>query len=270
MEKVRVVSGRGARMSARVWGSGPSVLLLHGIPGSAHEWHGVGGKLAGRYRVILPDLIGFGESSRSDDIEELWTEAQADALEALLDELGAEEFILAVHDYGGPIGLTLLQRNQSRVRRLVIGASNLFADTPIPFPLSGIFLPIVGGVWSRLLFSKPALGAMARFGSRGRADVRKAVGDDRQARAIATIFGSALRELEARYAPVQRFLSEISVPTEVLWGTNDPFFSSEQGKRTARAIPGARLILLDGAGHFLPEERPDAYVAAIEGASNGR
>jgi pimeloyl-ACP methyl ester carboxylesterase len=220
--------------------------------------------------VVLPDLIGFGDSTRSDDIEELWTEAQADALEALLDELRVENFSLAVHDYGGPVGLALLQRDQSRVSRLVIGASNLFADTPIPFPLSGIFLPVVGGVWSRLLFSKPALGAMVRFGSRGKANSRKALGDGEQARAIATIFGSALRELEARYAPVQQFLSEITVPTEVLWGTKDPFFSAEQGKRTAREIPGASLTLLEGAGHFLPEERPEAYVAAIEGACNGR
>jgi pimeloyl-ACP methyl ester carboxylesterase len=53
------------------------------------------------------------------------------------------------------------------------------------------------------------------------------------------------------------------MPTMVIWGDHDPFFSVAQGQRTASAIPGARFVLFEGAGHFLPEERPHAFADQI-------
>ncbi len=90
------------------------------------------------------------------------------------------------------------------------------------------------------------------------------VGDGRQARTIRAIFEHSLRNLREVYTPLEAVLSQLDVPTAVLWGDRDPFFNVDHGRRTADAIAGATFSVLPGAGHFLPGERPDAYVAAIE------
>lgn len=230
---------------------GPLVLLLHGIPGSGTGWRPVAELLATRHRVLVPDLVGFGRSRRSDRIEELWADAQAEALEHVLEEPA----VVAGHDFGGPVALHLYARRPDLFRRLVLMATNGFADTPLPLPIRSVTWPLAGIPAERLLMSGPGL----RLVARGHADV----GDARQVRATRRIFATALRELRARYEPVQATLSRVRVPSTVLWGERDPFFPVDQGERLAAAIPGADLRVLPGAGHFLPSERPAEVAAAI-------
>ncbi len=230
---------------------GPLVVLLHGIPGSAVGWTKVAELLARDHRVMVPDLIGFGRSPRAERIEELWADAQAQALAPLI----AEPAIVAGHDYGGPVALTLYRSRPDLFRRLVLMATNGFADTPIPLPIRAVTWPLVGRAAERILMSGPGL----RLVARGHADV----GDAAQVRATRRIFASALRELRARYGPIQATLREVRIPATVLWGDRDPFFSLEQGERLAAAIPHGELRVLNGAGHFLPAERPIDVAAAI-------
>ena len=98
---------------------------------------------------------------------------------------------------------------------------------------------------------------------RVRVDPAGAVGDRDQARAIATIFQASLLRLRELYQPIEDALRSVAVPSFVAWGDHDPFFSVEQGRRTAGAIAGSRFELLAGAGHFLPEERPEAIASLI-------
>lgn len=252
-------------MTARVTGRGKPVLLVHGIPGSAQAWNKVAAKLSSSHRVIVPDLIGFGASSRSVAIEDLWADRQAELLETLLSGAGTPRLSIVAHDFGGPVVLTLLARRPDLAERLVLASTNVFTDTPVPFPLSGIFLPVVGSAWARLLFSARMLRLMARMASKGRADAEAAVGDAKQARAIGVIFEFALRELGTRYEPIERSLAGLRAPTTVLWGSDDLILPVKQGARTAASIPGAKLIVLEGAGHFLPEERPDAFLDLLRG-----
>ena len=255
-------------ISAEVAGSGPDVLLLHGIPGSSAVWRGVAERLSARHRAIAPDLVGFGESARTRDVRELWADAQADAVLALLDDLGATRVLLVGHDYGGPVAAHLLAKAPGRFAAVLLASTNAFGDTPIEFPLSGIFWPGVGRLWARLLFSAPSLRMMLRQGAgRGspRLDPDDHVGDPAQALAIRAIFETALRELAPRYAPVTAALGAVRVPARVVWGEKDPLFPLPQARRTAALLPGADLLLLAGAGHFLPGERPAELAEAIEG-----
>ena len=64
-------------------------------------------------------------------------------------------------------------------------------------------------------------------------------------------------------APLAATLPAVDAPTLVAWGDRDPFFGVAQARRTAAAVPGARLVLYRGAGHFLPEERPAELAADI-------
>jgi pimeloyl-ACP methyl ester carboxylesterase len=257
----------GSWIAADVTGGGQTVLLLHGIPGVGASWHGVSRLLSARYRLVVPDLIGFGASARTDDLDALWADAQAGAVVALLDDLGVDDALVVGHDFGGPVAAHLVAQAPARVAGLVLAATNAFGDTPIPFPLSGIRWPGLGRTWERLIFSAPSLRMMVKQGIGGRAlelDPRLYVGDRDQTRAIRIIFTAALRELARRYGPITELLGRVAVPTRVVWGDRDPFFPVAQAHRTAALIPGARTTVLPGAGHFLPAERPAELAAEIE------
>ena len=242
-------------------GDGEPVVLLHGIPGSGAIWEAVTRRLT--QRVVVPDLIGFGRSPRAVGIDDLDPVAQVTALEQALAGAGVGRAVFAAHDYGVPVALTLYGRRPDLFAGLVLAAGNAFTDTPIPLPIRAVTWPLVGGIAGRLLFSGPSLALMLRQGSTVALDRERYLGDDAQRRAIAAIFTAALRELERRYAELEAVLTRVDVPTVVIWGDEDPFFPLREGERLAAAIRGARLRVVEGRGHFLPEEAPVALADAI-------
>jgi pimeloyl-ACP methyl ester carboxylesterase len=239
-------------------GDGPAVVLLHGIPGSAASWHETAARLPDCLDVIVPDLLGFGASSRPTTLPQLHLEAQAAALAALLDELAVRHATVVGHDFGAPVAVTLVGRRAELVASLGVLAGNVFANAPIPFPLAAVTWPMVSQPAARLLFSRSSLTMMLRLGT-GNPPVgldREAhLGDRGQQRSIATIFRGSLRRLGELYAPVEAVLPRVNVPTLVAWGDRDPFFPLSHGQRSARAL-GTELRVHAGAGHFLPQERP--------------
>jgi len=268
----RVDTSAGA-MAVSDRGTGPAVVLLHGIPGAAVGWEAVADGLVARgCRVLAPDLLGFGASDRPVEASSLWLEAQAVALREVLAARGVDQAIVVGHDYGVPIAVTLAAESAGSVTGLVLAAGNVFTDTPIPLPLRALTLPVAGAAVARVALSGPALRMMLRVGmGRPRADLDPAalVGDRAQQHASRTIFSTALRELPRRYARVEASLPQLDVPTRVLWGDRDPFFPVAEGHRVAAAIPGARLEILADAGHFLPAERPVSLVAATDDLLSG-
>lgn len=247
-------------MAYRRGGSGPTVVLLHGIPGQGRAWERVHAELEGKFDVVVPDLIGFGDSDRPSKptIENVGPAAQAARVAELLDELAVPPATVVGHDFGAPVGVLLAATGPDRVAALSLLAGNTFGDTPIPFPLSLSTVPVIGGLFSRLLFSTPSLMFMLRRATGpGTAppDANVYLGDRGQRRTIATIFSGALTQLAELYAPVTAALEDIEVPVFVGWGDRDPFFPLEHGERTAAAA-NAPLRVFPGAGHFLPHERP--------------
>lgn len=227
------------------------MVLIHGIPGAAASWTGVARQLAADCDVVVPDLLGFGRSPRTQD---LMAHAQASALLSALREAGIARAMIVGHDFGGPIALEILRRAPEKVTGVALIAANLFPDTPVPFPLSTVRAPIIGDLMARVLFSRLALHAMVRaYGGTHLGD----------AASIRAIFTRSLQHLTELYAEYPSTLRSIAVPAAVLWGTRDPFFPVSQARRTADLIPDAELVLLDGAGHFLPEQRPEEVADAI-------
>ena len=267
MFTTKVIPIRAGHLAIRTAGEGPLILLLHGIPGSSAVWERVQIGLAEHgFRSWAPDLLGFGDSSRPTDPEALWLESQAQAVAEALVSADASPVVVLAHDYGVPVSITLAQRAPDRVPARVLAAGNVFTDTPIPVPLRVLEVSGIGRAFARVALSGPALGMMLRQGSgtpRPAFDRGAYLGDRRQQQAIREIFTMALRDLEVRYAPVERMLPQLYIPTTVLWGDRDPFFPVQEAERVVAAIPGATLELLKGAGHFLPAERPDAFVRAV-------
>lgn len=252
-------------MAYRRSGDGPTVVLLHGIPGSAAGWSRVVEQLGPGVDVVLPDLLGFGRSRRPSRLEDLHVRAQADAVVALVDELGLDAFVLVGHDFGGPVAVAVAGRCGARVSGLLVASANVFPDTPVPFPLNLTRLPLIGSAVDLVLFSRPSLWMVLRRGTGGGSpppDPATYVGDAGQQRSIATIFGGSLRRLATLYAPVEETLRGLSCPVAVVWGDADPFFPPDQARRTAEAAR-ATLTMLPGAGHFLPHERPAELASSV-------
>jgi len=248
------------RMQCQRRGKGPTVVLVHGIPGRGSAWDRVVEELAPSFDVITVDLLGFGSSDGFErpTIENVGPSAQAAALADLLDALEVRSATIVGHDFGAPIGVLLASSRPDLVAGLALLAGNTFPDTPIPFPLSVTTLPVLGPLVAHVLFSRPSLALMLRRGvgdGSGSPNAQVYLGDDRQQRTIAAIFSGALTRLAETYAPVAAALGALELPVLVVWGDRDPFFSVEQGRRTATAARGT-LQVLDGAGHFLPHERP--------------
>ncbi len=185
-------------------------------------------------------------------------EAQAAQLGALLDTLGIDELVLGVHDFGGPVGLTLLRMfPKLRVQALVVTPTNFFTDTYVPPVLRLASVPVLGtlfykmiagnSVGLRLMYraaNKQGLSAPTDHLTSGAVDLTR------------KIFQRSLADLHGSYRDVESMLPRIRIPTLVLWGDSDPFFSVAVGERTAKAISGARLHVLTETGHFVPEEQP--------------
>ena len=245
-------------------GEGPTMVLLHGIPGSSASWDPLVQAFGAGPRLLIPDLVGFGGSDRTDDIRSLHAAGQAEALAPALAPLLGERPVLVGHDFGGPVAIELIARLPGRFSALVLVSTNVLADTPIPFPLSLVNAPLMGNLAARLLFSRLSLRMMYRQGSKRRKlDSRNGVGDSAQARAIATIFCESLRHLPEIYGPLERALANIDLPALVVWGDSDPFFGVDRAERTVAALRNATMRVVDYCGHFLPEEAPEELAAAI-------
>jgi pimeloyl-ACP methyl ester carboxylesterase len=236
-------------------------LLIHGIPGSAAVWEPVAARLrAAHHTVLAPSLVGFDGGPLPGDGDDLLAPSQARHLGTVVASSGPDPLVVAAHDFGGPVAAHVVAAVPERVAAMAVFATNAFPDTPVPFPLATVTWPVVGPVAQRLLFCRSSLAMMVRQGvghPRLRLDLDRYIGDRRRRAAIATIFAASLRRMEELYAPVEAAFRSVDVPVLVGWGDRDPFFPLAVGRRTAALFPNARFRIYDGAGHFLPEERPD-------------
>jgi len=249
--------------------TGPPLLLLHGIPGSSHAWEEVGATLgASGFRVLIPDLLGFGGSD--EPTGDGYMEEQASGLYSLLTELGIRQPYIGAHDFGGPVALTLLRLFPSvQPRGLLLSATNTFTDTPIPFPLRSAKVPLLGRIVFRAM-------AGSRFGGRmmySQAFRNKSPASreryerhltPRGLRRTAWIFRTSLADLPKHYAAVEAQLARIECRTLIVWGDRDPFFPVDVAQRMHRSIPGSELVVLENTGHFVPEERPERIAAEMK------
>lgn len=274
--EVRRLSVRvdGARVSC--WESGPPeaepVLLLHGYPANHHCWRHQFAPLARRYRVIAPDLLGWGESERPRHLRFDY-ESEVARVGGLLDALEVDAVNLVAHDYGGYLGLGFTQAHAARVRRLAILNSRA-QSTFVPywyavFGMVGLADRTPG---LRALAARLPLGAVNRNALRPL--VRRGVVDD----ATLESYVGWMDTLEGRRwllhffgdyrvaarTELRRHLGEVRCPTAIIWGRDDRYLRPAIATELAERIPRAELTMLDGAGHFVMEEAPERVTAALE------
>src|SRR5919198_2147354 len=241
-----------------------SVLCVHGYPESSYMWRSLLEACADAgWRAVAPDLPGYGDSPSAPP--HTWERA-VDALERFHRALGLGPVVLVVHDWGGLIGLRWACDRPGRLRALAISDTGFFADgkwhgLAQAMRTEGQGEEIVGamtraGFGAMLAQVAPGIDAAAID------EYFKAFTDDVRRRGQLELYRSGDFE---KLRPYEGRLAALGVPALLLWGEDDPFAPVAGAHRFAAELPGARLEVLAGTGHFLFDEAPADSARAMVG-----
>jgi pimeloyl-ACP methyl ester carboxylesterase len=272
MSHVEEIVLHGHRVSFRRAGSGPCIVLLHGITGSSRTWDEVIAPLAQRHTVIAPDLLGHGESAKPRGDYSLG--AYASGVRDLLIALDIDKATVVGHSLGGGVAMQFAYQFPERMDRLVLVSSGGLGEE-VHLLLRAATLPAAEYVLP-LLCAQPLRDAGATVARLvGRAGLRPGNDLEEMARGFAS-----LGDMEARQAFVhtvraimdiggQRisardrlYLAE-SVPTLLIWGERDRMIPASHGRAAHEAMPGSRCIVYERAGHFPHRDHPWRFAADL-------
>ncbi len=268
---LRQVRLHGHDVVYREAGEGPVVLLLHGIAGSSRAWREVLPDLARDHRVIAPDLLGHGESAKPEGDYSLG--AFASGLRDLLGVLDVERATLVGQSFGGGVAMQLAYQHPELCERLVLvdsgglGREVSLLLRAITLPGADLVLPAVfprfvkerGDQVSRFLLRRGIRSGRAAemwlaYRSLTESDNRRAF--VRTMRSVIDPGGQSVSALDRLYLAA-------AVPTLIVWGADDPIIPVSHARAAHEAIPGSRLEILDGVGHFPHVEDPPRFVAVL-------
>ena len=265
----RYVEARGLRVHVAEAGNGPPLVLQHGWPQHWYAWHAILPALAERFRVICPDMRGFG-----------WTDAPADGYDkdglaedllAVCDALGIERFSLAGHDWGGYVSFIVAMRWPERVERLVLlNTGHGFVKVDLRLLRAQL------GFWYMPIIGTPVLGpALVRRGAIVRAIVRWAhpggvpwddaswemylasLRERARARATQRLYGRFVAREFPRVLLGRWKRERLTVPTLFLHGAADRILRPDFLRGYERYADDLRLEMLAGAGHFVCDAEPE-------------
>ena len=238
---------------------GPPLLLVMGMGFSSRAWHTLPELLAEDFRVVVFDNCGTGRSSGPPRLYR--THRMADDAVAVLDALGLDQVFVFGISMGGMIAQELALRHRQRVRALALGATfagHLRSTKPPVGVAFELLRAVVRG-------ERLAPEHLARLLVSPEYFARDREGFERWMRTVESVRGPvALRQMMAVIAhETRRRLPRLDVPTLVVTGDADRLVPPSNSHELARLIPGARLLVLHGAGHVFPVERPAETVVAL-------
>jgi pimeloyl-ACP methyl ester carboxylesterase len=257
----------------RIAGDGPPLLLIHGIGDSSSTWLSVMPALARSHLVIAPDLLGHGESDKPR--ADYSVAAYANGMRDLLGVLGVDRVSLVGHSLGGGVAMQFAYQFPEHTERLVLVGSGGVGRQVTPV-LRAVSLPGAALMLSALKFP------MARLQT---AVVLKLLelldtGLGRDAHDL-TRMVDALPDATARAAFIRTLRAVVDwrgqvvtmldrcyltsgMPTLLVWGTRDQVLPIHHGLTAQAAMPGSRLELFEGAGHFPFHADPQRFVDVLE------
>ena len=262
----------GRRVIYRVAGSGPPVVLIHGMLNSSSHWRAVAQSLAREYTVIAPDLIGHGDSAAPRGDYSLG--AHASSIRDLLAAIGIDRASIVGHSLGGGVAMQFFYQFPQRTERLVLISSGGLGHEVSPM-LRTAALPGVSALLS-LTIHQSLTGALRNTGRRlSQREVRLGVymqalaralrplenGDARQAflqtlRAVIDVHGQRVSATDRLYL-LER------MPTMIVWGERDNTIPLQHGREAHEAIPHSYFKTLEKAAHFPHLEDPEGLSDAL-------
>jgi len=264
-------------------GRGPSVLLLHGWPGDRTDYRDVAPLVSAAADVVVPDLRGFGESDkhRADPASQYSAAAQARSIAGLITELGLGRAVIAGYDIGSRIAQAVAHDRPDLVSALVIAP-------PLPGIGERILAPRAQrefwyqsfhqlALCTELIDGRPdAVGAYLRHFWTHWSGPDFELTDDHLRHLVAVYgapgaFAASIAWYRAGAVSVATSLAEraprpedrIAAPATVLWPEHDPLFPRDWSDRLGEFFGEARLVHLDGIGHFSPREAAGDFASAV-------
>ncbi|NKY18093.1 alpha/beta hydrolase [Tsukamurella spumae] len=262
----------GHRRAYRTGGSGPALLLIHGMADNSSTFEPLFERLAEHYTVIAPDLLGHGDSDRPRADYSL--PAFANAMRDLLLYLGVERATLVGHSLGGGIAGQFTYQFPEMVERLVFVNTGGVTRSVSPV-LRAVSLP-----FSELAIRSLALPGVlpatnAALGLLGQVPLKLFVDNAECARVLTGLphagtpraFARTLRAVVDPSGQVVTMLDRTyiadSVPVLVVWGSDDPIIPVDHAHLLHAALPASRLEVFDGAGHFPFRTDPERFLRVL-------
>jgi len=254
----------------------PVILLLHGYPTSSHMFRELIPRLAGKYRVIAPDLPGFGFTTVPAERKYKYTfDALAKTVEAFLDALGLKRYAIYIFDYGAPTGLRLAVAHPERVTAIISQNGNAYEEG-------------LGDAWDpiKAYWKEPTQehrDALRQFltleatkwqYTHGVADPESVAPESYTLDAV-LLERPGMAEIQldlflnyasnvALYPAFQEYFRKAQPPLLAIWGKNDPFFIPAGAAAFRRDNPNAVVTMLD-TGHFALETHVEEIASEIDG-----
>ena len=237
-------------------GSGPTVILLHGLGGSWQSWHFNIAPLAEKYRVIVPDQIGFGKSDKP--LVNYRIRTYVDFLDEFCKELKIERATLVGNSMGGWIAAMFTAAFPDRVDKLVLVDAAGYTppkdlDTRLLFSLNPTTKEETKVLLAKVFYSKALQTDLAIKQS---VAARLAAGD-----------GYTIKSITESIIRGEDFLDDavknIRRPTLIVWGREDGLVALAEGQRFNKDIAGSKLIVFDQCGHVPNIEKATEFNAAV-------
>jgi pimeloyl-ACP methyl ester carboxylesterase len=265
----------GYRRAYRVAGSGPVLLLIHGIGDNSTTWSTVQTQLAQRFTVIAPDLLGHGKSDKPR--ADYSVAAYANGMRDLLSVLDVEKVTVVGHSLGGGVAMQFAYQFPQLVERLIlVGAGGVTKDVNVALRIASLPLGTEALALLRLPLALPALQLAGRIGGtllgstglgRDIPDMLRILADLPEPTASAA-FARTLRAVVDWRGQVVTMLDRCylteSVPVQLIWGSKDSVIPVEHARMAHAAMPGAQLEIFEGSGHFPFHDDPDRFVHLVE------
>lgn len=238
----------GVKTFYQTFGEGKTFLILHGWGSNSGRWDTVAEKISEKgFRVIVPDLPGFG---KSEVLSEPWTANRYISwLENFVRELNLEEFYLAGHSFGGALSVKFAIKYPQKVKKLFLIAAAFVRKKTIKKQVLGR-LSKIAKLFSFLPFYSLAQRAFYKF----------VVGSSDYLRAEGVMRGTFLN---VTTDDLSQFVGFVRVPTIIIWGNEDDSTLIDDAYFMEEKIRGSKLFVIDGAGHNLHRESPDILAEKI-------
>jgi pimeloyl-ACP methyl ester carboxylesterase len=232
-------------------GQGPAIVLVHGLCGSSAVWSDDIGILAKTYRVIAPDLPGYGKSDRPHADYSIGYHAAM--LKEFIDVLGESKVTIAGSSMGGWIAAVFTLNNPEKVSHLIlVDSAGLHRETHPPVSLN----PSTKEEQKSLLLSL--------YADPSRVTERMIDDQWEYRRDIRATVQATLNSLKTGAPLLDSSLTGIKIPTLIIWGKQDTLIPLEFARQFAKGIQGSKLVVIDKAGHLPQAEQPGAFCRAVK------